>query len=82
MLAEYFLFLATTYHFWVQIIILILVCRLQTLWVEFGLGEVWPGIVQEFQCSNLPTFLSLCNICLFSLHKQSVWGVSEFKGAV
>ena len=36
----FFLFLATTYHFWVQIMILILVGRLQTLRVEFGLGEV------------------------------------------
>ena len=41
MLAEFFLFLATTYHFWVQIMILILVGQLQTLRVEFGLGEVW-----------------------------------------
>ena len=43
MLAEYFLFLATTYHFWVQIMILILVGQLPTHRVEFGLGEVWEG---------------------------------------
>ena len=40
MLAEFFLFLATTYHFWVQIMILILVGQLPTLRFEFGLGEV------------------------------------------
>ena len=55
--AEFFLFLATTYHFWVQIMILILVGQLLTLRVEFGLGEV---------CSKLWSFKDYIHINLYS----------------
>ena len=45
--AEYFLFLATTYHFLVQIMILILVGQLLTLRVEFG--EVCAASALNYQ---------------------------------
>ena len=52
--AEYFLFLATTYHFWVQIMILILVGQLLTLQVEFGLGEVWVVSEEALDVPSCP----------------------------